>query len=88
MEDDSCMPMASESMDEYLHSDRYIESSKVIFFSDFEQQEEANYNFWRHLTHTQRLELHAMMLRTIYPPTESENTTDQSMEIVFTQESS
>ena len=75
-------------MDEYLQSDRYKESSKLIFFSDYEQQEEANYNFWRHLTHTQRLELHAIMLNNIFQNSNLENTIDPPLEIVFTQEAS
>jgi hypothetical protein len=88
MEDYSWMPRADEPLGEYLQSDRYKKSAGVIFFSNFEEQEEANYAFWRRLTPFQRLELHKIMLDSIYASVLVKNNFNEPLDIVFTQESS
>jgi len=87
MEDSNWLPRADEPLGEYLQSDRYKKSAGVIFFSDFEEQEEANYAFWRHLTPSQRLELHKIMLESIYSSANVKNNFSEPLEIVFTHES-
>ncbi len=84
MNEDELLPRVDEPMAEYVLSDRYRKSLSEITFSDFEGQEEANYFFWRHLTPSQRIELHTMMVNSIYKDTLPGNTGNQVFEIVFT----
>lgn len=85
MEDNEWLPRVSESMEEYLSSDRYHQHSKTITFSDFESQEEENYIFWRSLTPRQRLELHHLMIEAIYQDKTGQSSIDNSKNIVFTE---
>ncbi|MEI6890018.1 MAG: hypothetical protein ACOYM0_07485 [Bacteroidales bacterium] len=87
MEGDDLFPGVDETMAEYLKSDRYRKSSSGITFSDFEGQEEANYAFWRRLTPSQRIELHTIMVNSIYKDASNRNTGNQTFEIVFTDKS-
>lgn len=84
MEDDSWLPRIDEPMAEYLKSDRYRKASAGITFSEFEGQEEANYSFWRHLTPTQRFELHIIMISNLYADELNKNFHSSPIEIVFT----
>ncbi|MEI7724010.1 MAG: hypothetical protein WCK09_02845 [Bacteroidota bacterium] len=84
MEHEEIMPRVDEPMEEYLKSDRYRKSSEGITFSDFKGQEEANYTYWRHLTPAQRLELHTIMVKSIYKDKVIRNTGKQVFEIIFT----
>jgi len=85
MDNESWMPRAEEPMEEYLKSERYRESSTDIVFSDYKGQEEANYAFWRHLTPAQRLELHTIMVSTLYADTMKMNPDQSPLEIVFSE---
>ncbi|MEI6433639.1 MAG: hypothetical protein WCP32_02260 [Bacteroidota bacterium] len=84
MKDESWLPRFDEPMSEYLKSERYRNSSKGLIFSDFEGQEEANYAFWRRLTPAQRLELHTIMVSSLYADKVVKNGGRQVFEIVFT----
>jgi hypothetical protein len=84
MENEAWLPRVDESMAEYLKSERYRKSSQGIVFSDFEGQEEANYTYWRHLTPSQRLELHTIMVSSLYAGALIQNNDRQVFEIVFT----
>jgi len=81
------LPRADEPMAEYLNSDRYRKSIAELTFSDFQGQEEANYAYWRRLTPSQRIELHTIMVNSIYKDTLTRNTGNQVFEIVFTMKS-
>jgi hypothetical protein len=78
------LPRVDEPMEEYLKSDSYRDSSTGITFSDFAGQEEANYDFWRHLTHSQRLELHTIIVSSLFADEFKKNKGRISLEIVFT----
>jgi hypothetical protein len=84
MEDEPFLPRVDEPMEEYLKSDRYRQSSASITFSDFEGQEEANYAYWRHLTPSQRLELHTIMVSSVYRKNDSDPNNEQVLELIFT----
>ncbi len=84
MKNESWLPRVDEPMAEYLKSDRYRKSTMDITFSDFEGQEEANYEFWRNLTPAQRLELHTLMVRSLYSDAPVGNVGKQVQEIIFT----
>jgi len=85
MEENEWLPRVDEPMEEYLRSDRYRQHSTIITFSDFKGQEEENYMFWRSLTPRQRLELHFLMVKAIYPH-ELEKSSDIDLkDIVFTE---
>lgn len=84
MEGESWLPRVDEPMAEYLKSDRYRKSFSELTFSDFAGQEEANYAYWHHLTPSQRLELHTIMVTSLYKDTLLKNTANQIFEIVFT----
>jgi len=84
MEDESWLPGVNEPMEEYLKSDRYRKSSAKISFSDFKGQEEANYAFWRHLTPSQRIELHTIMISSLYRDKTPDSDHEQDFELVFT----
>lgn len=83
MDDESWMPRVEEPMEEYLKSDRYKRASTNIIFSDFKGQEETNYAFWRHLTPSQRLQLHTIMVKSLYADVKTQNTDNNSLKIVF-----
>jgi len=85
MDNESWMPRAEEPMEEYLKSERYRKLSTGIVFSDFTGQEEANYAFWRQLTPAQRLELHTIMVSTLYADTIKMNPDQSPLEIIFTE---
>jgi hypothetical protein len=85
MEDETWMPRVDEPMGDYLLSERYRKSQAMLTFSDFEGQEEANYIFWRHLTPAQRLELHTIMVTSLYADESNINATNPVFEIVFTE---
>jgi hypothetical protein len=87
MEDESWLPGLEEPMGEYLKSDRYRKLSAGIVFSDFKGQEEANYVFWRHLTPLQRIELHTIMVSSLYADLVKENVRNQVFDIVYTEKS-
>lgn len=78
------MPRVDELMEEYLRSERYRIYSTRLTFTDPQQMEEANYAFWRSLTPNQRLELHQIMLASLYSEsmTSKENTSEVK-ELVF-----
>lgn len=84
MNTESWLPRVDEPMTDYLKSDRYRKSSVDITFSDFEGQEEANYEFWRNLTPAQRLELHTIMVSSLYADVVTKNVEKQVHEIIFT----
>jgi hypothetical protein len=84
MNHESWLPRVDEPMAEYLKSDRYRKSTVDITFSDFEGQEEANYEFWRNLTPSQRLELHTIMVSSLYADAPVGNVGKQVQEIIFT----
>ena len=84
MDDESWMPRAEEPMEDYLKSDRYRRSFTSITFSDFKGQEETNYAFWRHLTPSQRLELHTIMVKSLYSDMSKKHTDIASLNIIFT----
>ncbi len=84
MKNESWLPRVDEPMSEYLKSDRYRKSSVGITFSDFEGQEEANYEFWRNLTPAQRLELHTIMVSSLYADAPVVNVGKHVREIIFT----
>lgn len=84
MDDESWMPRVEEPMEEYLKSDRYKRASTNITFSDFKGQEETNYAFWRHLTPSQRLQLHTIMVTSLYSDISKKYTDNASLNIVFT----
>ena len=71
-------------MVEYLASERYKRSRAAITFSDFDGQEEANYAFWRRLTPVQRLELHTIMVKSLYADEIMVNADRPDLEIIFT----
>jgi len=83
MKENEWLPRLDEPMEEYLKSDRYRQNSSGITFSDFEGQEEANYSFWRNLTPRQRLELHFLMIETLYPNGAEKSRDENYKEIVF-----
>lgn len=83
MDDESWMPGVEEPIEEYLKSERYRESSSTLTFSDFKGQEEANYAFWRHLTPVQRLELHRIMVSSLYADGVKKDADNTPLEIVF-----
>lgn len=85
MDNENWMPHADEPMEEYLKSDRYRKSSCGIVFLDFTGQEEANYAFWRHLTPAQRLELHTIMVSSMYSDIVKLNPDQSPLEIVFSE---
>jgi hypothetical protein len=85
MENDDWLPRVDEPMEEYLKTDRYRKTSSVITFSDFKGQEEANYAFWRHLTPAQRLELHTIMVTSMFADEIRNRQNRSSFEIVFTE---
>ena len=85
MEED-WMPKVNEPMEEYLRSDRFRSQTSTITFSDFKGQEEANYNFWRMLTPKQRLELHQIMIASLYQDHEkNDGNNHSSNELIFTE---
>ena len=84
MEGEGLLPRVDELMEEYLKSDRYRKSLAEITFSDFEGQEEENYSYWRHLSPSQRIELHTIMVNSIYKDAFLRKTGNQIFEIVFT----
>ena len=84
MESEDWLPRVDEPMEEYLKTDRYRKPSSMITFSDFKSQEESNYFFWRHLTPAQRLQLHTIMVTSIYAAEISNRQDKPSYEIVFT----
>ena len=57
-----------------------------ITFSTPEEEEEANYNYWRSLTSEQRLELHYLLLVHVYSDEIEKNKTLPNNEIVFDNE--
>ena len=83
MEDESWMPRAEEPMEMYMKSDRYRKSSAVITFSDFKGQEEANYFFWRHFSPAQRLELHTIMVTSLYADVMQKSIENTTQDIIF-----
>jgi hypothetical protein len=83
MDEGSWMPRAEESMAEYIKSDRSLKSSASIFFSDYKGQEETNYAFWRHLTPAQRLELHTIMVTSLYADVKQKSTDNTPLKIIF-----
>lgn len=85
MEDESWMPHVEGPMEDYLKSDRHRRSSTNITFSDFKGQEEANYAFWRHLTPSQRLQLHTIMVKSLYLDIIKKHNDSASMNIIFTE---
>jgi len=85
MEDEALLPRVDEPMGEYLVSERYRRSRKAITFSDFGGQEESNYAFWRHLTPVQRLELHTIMVTSLYADEILKNADRLDLEIIFTE---
>ncbi len=85
MEEESWLPRGDEQIEEYLKTDRYRKTSSGITFSDFKGQEEANYAFWRHLTPAQRLELHTIMVTSMYADEIRNRQNRSSFEIVFTE---
>jgi hypothetical protein len=85
MDDESWLPRVDEPMEEYLNTNRYKKSSSEITFSDFKGQEEANYIFWRHLTPTQRLELHTIMVTSLYSDEINRNPDGTFFEVKFTE---
>jgi len=87
MEEESWLPGVNEPMEEYLKSDRYLKSSAKIRFSDFKGQEEENYAFWRHLTSSQRIQLHTIMISSLYRDKEPDNDPEQTFELIFTTKS-
>ena len=84
--DSTWMPRVDEPMDEYLRSDRYRNSFSGITVSDFKGQEETNYEFWRHLTPSQRLQLHTLMVQTLYNGRIIQDDANKQSDIVFTVE--
>ncbi|MBE0649078.1 MAG: hypothetical protein IH596_15005 [Bacteroidales bacterium] len=85
MEDNEWLPRVDEPMEEYLKSDRYQQHSTAITFSDFTGQEEDNYKFWSSLTPRQRLELHSMMIKEMYPHEAEDKSLSEFTDIVFTE---
>ena len=83
MKDESWLPRVGEPMAEYLMTNRYRESASEITFSNFRGQEETNYMFWRHLTPSQRLELHTIMTASLYVHELEKNTDKHIFEIEF-----
>lgn len=83
--DEEWMPRVDEPMEEYLRSDRYGNYSTILTFSDLESLEEANYRFWRSLTPRQRLELHRIMVDSLYQEKLKNNSDNPSnKELIFT----
>jgi hypothetical protein len=66
MEDESLLPGVNEPLEEYFRSHRYKRLSASISLTKLEDHEEANYSFWRSLTPSQRLELHQIMINSLY----------------------
>ena len=60
-----------------------MKRKKSITFSTVEEQEEANYKYWRSLTPEQRLELHYYLLVHVYSAEIEKNKNLPINEIVF-----
>jgi hypothetical protein len=58
-------------------------SFNTVTFSSVEEQEEANYKYWRCLTHEQRLELHYLLLTHVYFEKIEKNKNMQYNKITF-----
>jgi hypothetical protein len=61
------LPQANEPLINYLTSQAYKDSFKTITVSSFEEQAEADYIFWGHLTPEQRIELHYYLITGFFP---------------------
>jgi hypothetical protein len=85
MENEDWLPRVDEPIEEYLKTDRCRKTSSLITFSDFKGQEESNYIFWRHLTPSQRLELHTIMVTSMYANEPNTKHDKPFFEIVFTE---
>ncbi len=85
MAKESFLPQADEPLEEYFKSGRYKKYASTISFTTIENQSEANYEFWRRLSPYQRLELHQMMLNSLYKDEINKDQESQTLKISFTE---